>query len=72
MNNQQMDVLMQAAQKDFVEELESRIDEVDKLLAFCEDKCSEDDTRNILRFFHSMNGTAATLGLSYLASIGKE
>lgn len=72
MGNRQMDELMKTAQKTFINELCNRIEEMDKLLTSCEDKFSEHDARDILRFFHSVNGTAATLGLSHLASIGKE
>ena len=72
MNNKQLDTLMQAAQKTFINELGNRLEEMDKLLMACEGKCSEHDAQNILRFFHSINGTAHTLGLSQLASIGNE
>lgn len=72
MDNRQFDALMQTAQKAFLDELVSKIDEIEKLITSCGGKCSEHDSQNILRFFHSVNGTAATLGLSHLASIGRE
>ena len=72
MKNEKMEALMQIAQKNFIEELNVRVEKMEKLLTLCEDKCNEHDTQNILNFFHMMNGTAATLGLSHLACIGEK
>ena len=72
MNDKQVDMLMETAQKAFVSELRDKIDEMKDLFATCKDGCSESKTKQILRFFHSINGTASTLGFDYLSSIGKE
>ncbi|KUO77014.1 MAG: hypothetical protein APF77_05775 [Clostridia bacterium BRH_c25] len=72
MNDRQVDMLMKAAQKTFVNELGSKIEEMEELFAACKDECSEYDTKRLLRFFHSINGTASTLNLDYISSIGKE
>ena len=72
MNDKQVDMLMETAQRVFVDELKKKIDEMERLFATCKDKCSESDIQRIIRFFHSVNGTASTLGLDYLSSVGKE
>ncbi|HZK57249.1 MAG TPA: response regulator [Clostridia bacterium] len=70
MKNRRIDALMKTAQRTFIDELSARIEEMEKLLTSCGDRCSAHDTKEILNFFHIMNGTAATLGLNYLADIG--
>jgi chemotaxis protein histidine kinase CheA len=72
MNDKQVDRLLENAQKVFVDELKGKIDEMEELLRNCEDHCTESDARSMERFFHSVNGTASTLGLHYLSSIGRE
>ncbi|MFW5648927.1 MAG: response regulator [Candidatus Alkaliphilus sp. MAG34] len=71
MKNQQIDELMKTAQKTFIDELSDRIEKMEKLLTSCRDGCSAHDTKEISNFFHIMNGTAATLGLNYLADVGR-
>lgn len=71
MDKRQSDALIRVAQKTFIKELGFRIDEMENLLISCEGKCNERDTQHILRFFHLLNGTAATLGLNNMASIGR-
>lgn len=72
MNDKQVDRLMENAQKVFVDELKEKIDEIEKLLVNCKDQCTVSNVKHIERFFHSVNGTASTLGLHYLSSIGRE
>lgn len=72
MNDKQVDRLMETAQKVFMDELREKIGEIEELLSNCKDHCTESDARRIERFFHSVNGTASTLGLHYLSSIGRE
>ncbi len=72
MNDKQMDALIETAQRTFVNELGSKIKEIEELLAACKDECSESDLKRMMRFFHSINGTASTLGLDYISSIGKK
>lgn len=72
MNDKQVDMLMENAQKIFISELRDKIAEMELLFISCQEECSESDARQIMRFFHSIKGTASTLGLDYLSSIGKE
>lgn len=72
MKNNQIDALMHMAQKTFFDELGDKIKEIDELLTNSETGCSEHDVQKILRFFHSLNGTAATLGLTHLATVGRK
>jgi len=70
-HSEELDVLIQASKKVFIDELCLKIEEIDKMLIACGARCSTEDIRELLRFFHSMNGTAATLELDSLASIGR-
>lgn len=72
MNDRQIEMLMETAQRVFVKELRDKIGEIELLFSDCKDEFSESDTRRVLIFFHSIKGTAATLGLNYLSSIGNE
>lgn len=72
MNDKQIEMLMETAQKAFIDELSLKIREIQELLSSCKDECTESDANKLLRFFHSINGTASTLGLDYISSIGKE
>ncbi len=72
MDDKLVDRLLETAQKVFVDELWKKIDEMEQLFSVIKDKCREADRKQILRFFHSIKGTAATLGLEYMASIGEE
>lgn len=71
MDDKQIDILLETAQKIFVSELKGKTEQMEQLITMCRGNFSESDTRQILRFFHSINGTASTLGLDYLSSIGK-
>lgn len=64
--------LMEDAQKIFIEELKNKIDEIETLIDNRKDGVNEDDTDILIRFFHSVNGTASTLGLYQLSSTGRE
>ncbi|HYE82483.1 MAG TPA: response regulator [Clostridia bacterium] len=72
MNDRQVDMLMETAQKTFINELGYKIAEMEELFSSCKNECSEADTSKVLRFFHSINGTASTIGLDYISSIGKK
>lgn len=70
-HSKELDALIQASKKVFIEELCLKIEKIDKMLVACGGHCSIEDTRELLRFFHSINGTASTLELDSLASIGR-
>lgn len=72
MNDNQINMIMEAAQKVFLDELKDNIDEIEKLLDNYKNESTEIEENQILRFFHSINGTGSTLGLFYLSSIGKK
>ncbi|HEY5585770.1 MAG TPA: response regulator [Ruminiclostridium sp.] len=72
MNDKQVDMLMETAQRVFVDDLKKKIEEMERIFTSCKVQCSETDTQRIIRFFHSVNGTASTLGLDYLSTVGKE
>lgn len=72
MNNKQADMLLETAQKIFIEDLKGKIDVLEKIFNSSKNQCLETDAEQIMRFFHSINGTAATLGLNHLSSMGKE
>lgn len=71
MNDKRIDTLIETAKGAFVNELGVKIIEMEELFASCKDECSEADTKRLLRFFHSINGTASTVKLDYISSIGK-
>lgn len=72
MNKEQADRLVENAQKVFMDELKKRINETRELLINCKGGLTDSEAKHIERFFHSVNGTASTLGLHYLSSIGRE
>lgn len=72
MNDMQADMLLETAQRVFVDDLMIKIDEIEEILSSSKGHCTTADTERIMRFFHSINGTAATLELNHLSSIGKE
>lgn len=62
--------LIKSARKTFIFELESKINDMDALLTRCEIVgCTENEALKLLRFFHSVNGTASTLGMERLSSL---
>ena len=69
--NRELDALIQASKQVFTDELCFKIREIYKILDGCDGQCSTEDAQDLLRFFHSMNGTASTLELDSLASIGR-
>lgn len=62
--------LIKSARKTFIIELENKINDMDALLTRCETVgCTENEALKLLRFFHSVNGTASTLGMERLSSL---
>lgn len=72
MNNRQIDRLLENAQKLFMDELKGKIDAIQELLKNCKDQCTREEAERLERFFHSVSGTASTLGFHHLSSIGRE
>lgn len=72
MNDRQMNALMEKAKRTFVSELGGKITEMNDLLNAWDDECTADGLDKLLRFFHSINGTASTLGFNDISSIGKK
>jgi chemotaxis protein histidine kinase CheA len=72
MNDRQMNTLMENARRTFVSELNGKIAEMNDLLTAWNVECSDDGLNRLLRFFHSINGTASTLGINSVSSIGKK
>ncbi len=65
-----IDDFVKSAQSMFIKDLENKITRIYGLLIENEQGCGEGDAREILRFFHTINGTAHTLGLEPLGRIG--
>ncbi len=72
MEKKQIDALMQTVKKAFYDDLCLKIEEIERLLILCGTECGFEDAQTILKFFHAINGTASTLGIEYLASIGRK
>lgn len=71
MNNRQVNALVEAARKTFLVELKSKIEKIKELFETNKGEWSRSDVEDLLRFFHSLNGTAATIGLEHISQIGK-
>lgn len=70
--NHRYNELIAHARSEFIIELKSRIREIDKLLIEHQDFLPLESVPEILRFFHSISGTASTLGFDRLAGIGRK
>jgi len=71
-SNDQFQELLDRSQQFYIADLESNIHKMIGLLNTPVDNLSSDMIREILRLFHSLKGTASTLGLAHLAELGKE
>lgn len=71
MGDTSIDGLIKVAQNTFVDDLKNKAMEMHRLLSSCKGGCSKEDANRIIRFFHSVNGTAFTLGLGSLGAIGR-
>ncbi len=71
MKNDQINRVMESAREVYITELDVRTSELESFINAC-GEFTEADINRLERFFHSMSGTAATLGLDYLSSIGRE
>jgi two-component system cell cycle response regulator len=72
MDNNSVDKLMKTAQEAFIEDFVGKVYEVEQQLFSGEQELDEVDIHEVLGFFHSLNGTASTLGFTHLATIGKQ
>lgn len=63
------DSIMEKARKVFIDELKEKIKRIN---IYLQNDIKENTMTEMRIFFHSINGTASTLGLLHLASIGKE
>ena len=70
--NKRFDELMSYARKIFADELIDKIERMNKLLLKGSDELTSSDYKEIINFFHTIGGTASTLGIERLARIGKE
>lgn len=68
--NEQFQALLDSARQFFVGELHRKIEILSKSVENT-DSLSAEDTQEMLRTFHSIYGTASTLGLEHLAELGK-
>ncbi|MFA5535961.1 MAG: response regulator [Bacillota bacterium] len=71
MEKKQIDALMQTVKKAFYEDLCFKIEEIERMLILCGTECGLEDAQTILKFFHTINGTASTLGIDHLSIIGR-
>ncbi|MDI6600166.1 MAG: response regulator [Thermoanaerobacteraceae bacterium] len=69
MDNSRMERLIEKARESFYEELEVKLVRMAEILSKGKD-IDEAESEELKIFFHSIKGTAATLGLSELAEIG--
>lgn len=67
-----LDTLVRESQQIFLMELWDKVTEIEKLLKAYDEINKKDKAQELLRFFHSMNGTASTIGLQEFASIGRK
>ena len=67
-----LDTLVRESQQIFLMELWDKVAEIEKLLKVYDETNKKDKVQELLRFFHSMNGTASTIGLQEFASIGRK
>ncbi len=69
---EQFQELLARSRQSFLEELQPKLDKITSLVSAPGDGLSSDAIQEILRLFHSLHGTASTLGLERLAELGKE
>lgn len=72
MKNERVGQLLETAQRTFVCDIRDKMDEIYGLLDSRRDIWSRSDVKRLLKFFHSISGTASTLGFSDLALIGEK
>lgn len=70
-NNDKYNILINNAKVVFVDELTKKLDELIKILNKDSTEFTYVKIKEASRFFHSLNGTAGTLGFNELAEIGK-
>ena len=68
----QFQELLDRSQQLYLADLQPKINKMIGLVNTPDDKLSSEMIEEILRLFHSLNGTASTLGLAQLAELGKE
>lgn len=67
-----LDELMANAREAFVYELKDMVNRINSLVMDCPYSLMQSDIREILIFFHKISGTASTLGMERLSSLGRE
>ena len=70
--NDELQELLNRSQQFFLEDLLPKIEKIISWVNMPANKLSSEMFEDILRLFHSLNGTASTLGLARLSELGKE
>ena len=72
LKDDQINKIIESAQKVFINDLKKRVSKISTIVFNSSNKISPEDVYEIRKFFHTIAGTASTLGFNYLANLGKK